>query len=93
MILSGILFLSLLDLAMTIGWIESGQATEGNPVMAYLLTIGGYPLFAVVKVWLVGAGVWLLDRFWHNPLARGGAWIAILAYAWIVGYHAQAIAA
>lgn len=90
-ILPTILLLSLTDLILTILWIEIGIAIEGNPLMAVLIDHGGYPLFAAVKLALVGAGVWVMDRFWHKDLAEWGAWISMIIYAGICGYHTHAL--
>ncbi|MDQ3135485.1 MAG: DUF5658 family protein [Acidobacteriota bacterium] len=85
---SGLLFvLNLLDAQLTVLWVRSGLATEGNWLMAYLLDRGNTP-FLLTKL-LVGAGVaYILYRWSHLRTARGGLKLALGLYASLMFIHA-----
>lgn len=89
-ILRAVLVLNLVDAIMTMAWIESGQATEANPLMADL--VHHVPaLFVLVKTALVGFGCLILWRRRKRPLAIVSSFIAFLLYYWIVLYHLHAL--
>lgn len=82
-----ILFLlNLIDAVVSIGWVRSGIATEGNHLMAAFLDAGNLPFLAAklgmgtlcCAVLLIGA-----DR----KLARVGVSIALVVYVCVMGLH------
>jgi hypothetical protein len=83
-----LLIFNALDGAFTTLWVQSGQATEANPVMAALLHVGVLPFFAakVLLVTLGGAALWHASK---RPLAQLGL-IAVLAlYAAVIAVHLE----
>lgn len=83
------LILNLLDAVMTLYWIWSGQAIEGNPLMAPV--IAAHPvLFVVVKSALVGAGSLLLWTFRKRRLAVVGMFMSFMLYYCVLLYHLSA---
>lgn len=78
--------LNLLDALLTIVWVRSGVATEGNQLMASLLDIGNGPFLAVkIVIGLVAAFV--LYRWGSKPLARYGLAVALAVYIGLMGIH------
>jgi len=78
--------LNLLDALLTIIWVRSGVATEGNQLMARLLDIGNGPFLGVkIAVGLVAAFV--LYKWGDRPLAKYGLSIAIAIYLGLMGVH------
>lgn len=78
--------LNLLDALLTIVWVRSGVATEGNQLMASLLDIGNGPFLAVkIVIGLITAVV--LYRWGTRPLARYGLAIALAVYIGLMGIH------
>ncbi len=78
--------LNLLDALLTIVWVRSGVATEGNQLMASLLDIGNGP-FLIVKIAIgLVAGV-VLIRWGSRPLARYGLVIALAVYLGLMAIH------
>jgi hypothetical protein len=85
-----ILALNLADAVFTLGWIDVGLATEGNPVMAAMLSL--HPLtFVATKLGLVGLGLALLHRQRRNPTAQLAATFAFFVYVGILCYHLTAV--
>jgi len=79
--------LNWLDAQLTIVWVRSGAATEGNGLMAYLLDMGDAP-FLLTKL-LVGAFVaYTLYRFSHLALARRGLRFVLGLYLALMLVHA-----
>ena len=78
--------LNLLDALLTLVWVRSGVATEGNQLMASLLDIGNAPFLAVKLAIGVVAAVVLL-RWGARPLARYGLAIALAVYIGLMGIH------
>lgn len=71
---------------MTIAWIESGGATEINPLMDLL--IGIHPvLFMTTKILLVGLGTLLIWRFRDRSMAVGSLYLCVAAYSLLMLYH------
>ena len=60
--------LNLLDALLTIVWVRSGVATEGNQLMAGLLNVGNLP-FLTVKVMIGAVTATVLFRYSDKPLA------------------------
>ena len=78
--------LNLFDAVLTIVWVRSGVATEGNQLMASLLDIGNGP-FLGAKI-AVGLAVAIVLFKWGNrPLARYGLTIALALYIGLMGVH------
>lgn len=90
MLLAATLLFNLLDLVLTLIVVEAGLAVEANPAMAALLQVGGLP-FALCKLGLVSAGVWILWRHRRRQLAFAGATGICTAYAMVALYHVRSI--
>src|SRR5262245_50571593 len=82
-----------LDAQLTLVWIRLNVATEGNGLMARLLSHGEAPFLGLKLV--VGAfAAYILYRCAHIPLARRGMTLVLLIYAALMlvhtatGYHA-----
>jgi hypothetical protein len=79
--------LNWLDAQLTIVWVRAGLATEGNGLMGRLLEAGNMP-FLATKL-LVGAGVaYVLYRWSHLPVARGGMRLVLGLYVALMFVHA-----
>lgn len=78
--------LNLLDALLTIVWVRSGVATEGNQLMASLLDIGNWP-FLGVKIVIGAFAAFVLWRWGNRPLARYGLVIALAVYIGLMGIH------
>ena len=78
--------LNLLDALLTLIWVRSGVATEGNRLMARLLDIGDYTFLGTKLVIGIIAAAVLLK--WGNlPIARYGVSIALVLYVGLMGIH------
>ncbi|HEX8851952.1 MAG TPA: DUF5658 family protein [Pyrinomonadaceae bacterium] len=81
--------LNALDAQLTILWVRTGIATEGNGLMARLLELGDTP-FLLTKL-AVGAFVaYTLCRFSHLTLARKGLSLVLGLYLALMLVHASA---
>jgi hypothetical protein len=78
--------LNLLDALLTILWVRSGVATEGNQLMASLLDIGNVP-FLGVKIAIGAVAAIVLFRWGSRPLARYGLAVALAVYIGLMGVH------
>ena len=78
--------LNLLDALLTIVWVRSGVATEGNQLMASLLDIGNGP-FLTVKVAIGLVATLVLIRYGNKPVARYGLVVALAVYVGLMGIH------
>lgn len=78
--------LNLLDALLTIVWVRSGVATEGNQLMASLLDIGNGP-FLAVKIAIGAVAALVLLRSGNRPLAKYGLAIALAIYIGLMGIH------
>jgi hypothetical protein len=78
--------LNLLDALLTIVWVRSGVATEGNQLMAHLLDIGNGP-FLTVKAAMGFIATLVLVRFGQRRMARYGLVIALAVYIGLMGIH------
>lgn len=89
-LLAAINALSLLDFLLTYHELESGLASEGNPIMAALFTAGPTQawLFKSAVVLLVCVGIW---RGRHMRAVLGVAVLAFAAFASVIGYHLVAL--
>lgn len=80
-------FLNLLDAQLTVIWVRTNVATEGNGLMARLLDLGDAP-FIAVKI-LVGAfAAYVLYRCSRYTLARKGLTLVLGLYIALMGVHA-----
>jgi hypothetical protein len=79
--------LNLLDALLTIIWVRTGIATEGNQLMAKLLDIGNFP-FLSVKIAVGAVAALVLLRFANRPLARYGLTVSLAAYLGLMCVHA-----
>lgn len=78
--------LNLLDALLTIVWVRTGVATEGNQLMASLLDIGDGP-FLGVKIVVGAAAALVLFKWGTRPLARYGLAVALAVYLGLMGIH------
>jgi hypothetical protein len=78
--------LNLLDALLTLVWVRSGVATEGNHLMARLLEIGDLS-FLAVKVAIGLVTVVVLLRWSDLKLARYGLAVALAVYISLMGIH------
>src|SRR5256885_15308951 len=79
--------LNWLDAQLTLLWVHSNIATEGNGLMGQLLKVGDAP-FMLVKL-LVGAfAAYTLYRCSHLPLARRGMRLVLTVYVALMLVHA-----
>ena len=78
--------LNLLDALLTIVWVRSGVATEGNQLMASLLDIGNGPVLGV-KIFIGLFAAIVLYRWGTRPLARYGLAVALAVYIGLMGIH------
>lgn len=79
--------LNLVDAQLTVLWVRTNVATEGNGLMARLLELGDAP-FMIVKV-LVGAfAAYVLYRCSRYNLARRGLTVVLGLYIALMAVHA-----
>ena len=78
--------LNLLDALLTIVWVRSGVATEGNQLMASLLDIGNGP-FLLTKIAIGTIAAVVLIRWGSRPMARYGLAVALAVYIGLMGVH------
>lgn len=79
--------LNWLDAQLTILWVRTNVATEGNGLMAYLLDLGNTP-FLLTKLAIGGFTAYLLYRCSHLKLARGGLSLVLGIYLALMLVHA-----
>ena len=78
--------LNLLDAILTIIWVRSGVAPEGNELMAGLLDMGNIP-FLAVKIAMGTFAAIVLLRWGNRKLARYGVAVALAVYISVMGVH------
>jgi len=78
--------LNLLDALLTIFWVRSGVATEGNQLMAELLNVGNFP-FLMVKVAMGAVAAVVLFRYASSRLAKFGLTVSLAIYLGLMGIH------
>jgi len=87
-IVAGVLILNVADAVLTLRWIDTGRAREGNVLLAGLAH--HHPLvFVAVKLTLIGLGALLLWRLRRHRLAVLPLFVAFMAYYWLLIYHLQ----
>ncbi len=78
--------LNLLDALLTLVWVRSGSATEGNQLMAHLLDIGDLTfLSAKIGMGLIVAVVLL--KWGNRKVAKYGVTVALTLYIGLMGVH------
>jgi hypothetical protein len=78
--------LNMLDALLTVIWVRSGVATEGNRLMASLLDVGNFP-FLAVKITIGAVAALVLVRWGNRPMARYGLAVALAIYISLMGIH------
>lgn len=89
-LLAATLVFNLLDIVLTLTVVVLGIAVEANPLMARVLDVGPVP-FALLKLGIVSAGVWVLFHHRHHRLASVGTCAVFTAYAALMVWHMQSI--
>ncbi|HEX8773316.1 MAG TPA: DUF5658 family protein [Pyrinomonadaceae bacterium] len=79
--------LNWLDAQLTIIWVRSNLATEGNGLMARLLEMGDAQ-FLSVKLLIGAFAAYILYRYANRPLARRGMTLALGIYCALMFVHA-----
>ncbi len=79
--------LNWLDAQLTLLWVHSNIATEGNGLMGQLLKVGDAP-FMLVKLMVGAFAAYTLYRCSHLPLARRGMRLVLTIYATLMLVHA-----
>ena len=79
-------FLNWLDAQLTIIWVRSNLATEGNGLMAHLLNQGDTQ-FLAVKLALGAFAAYVLYRCSHLPLAQRGMKVVLGIYMALMLVH------
>lgn len=79
--------LNWLDAQLTLVWIRLNVATEGNALMAHVLSYGDWT-FLGAKIVVGGFAAFVLYRCAHLPLAKYGLSIVLGLYALLMLVHA-----
>jgi hypothetical protein len=79
--------LNWIDAQLTLFWVRSNIATEGNGLMSQLLDVGDAP-FMLVKLAIGAFAAYTLYRCSHLPLARRGMQLVLGVYAVLMVAHA-----
>ena len=79
--------LNWLDGQLTLFWVHSNIASEGNTLMNELLSLGDGP-FILVKIAIGAFAAFVLYRCSHLPLARRGMQLVLSIYAVLMLAHA-----
>jgi Domain of unknown function (DUF5658) len=80
--------LNWVDAQLTLFWVHSRLATEGNGLMNELLKAGDAP-FLLVKIAIGAFAAYTLYRCSHLPLARRGMQLVLTVYAALMMVHAM----
>ena len=78
--------LNWLDAQLTLFWVRSNIATEGNGLMDRLLQFGDGP-FLLTKLAIGGFAAYVLYRCSHLPVARRGMKLVLAVYAALMLVH------
>ena len=78
--------LNWIDAQLTLIWVRSGVASEGNGLMNELLKIGDGP-FLLAKIAVGAFAAYVFYRCAHLPLARRGMQIALAIYCLVMFAH------
>jgi hypothetical protein len=79
--------LNWLDAQLTLLWVRSNLASEGNGLMARLLDLGNFP-FLFTKLAIGGFAAYVLYRCSHLTLARRGMTLVLAVYLALMIIHA-----
>ena len=79
--------LNWLDAQLTILWVRLNVATEGNNLMAHLLSLGENQ-FLLFKLGIGGFAAFVLYRAGHLPLAKRGMRLVLAIYLGLMLMHA-----
>ncbi|MFS8084190.1 MAG: DUF5658 family protein [Acidobacteriota bacterium] len=79
--------LNFLDAQLTLFWVHSNVASEGNGLMNRLLSMGDGP-FLLVKLAVGAFAAYTLYRCSHLPLARRGMQLVLTIYIALMFIHA-----
>ena len=79
--------LNWLDAQLTLVWIHMDVATEGNGLMARVLSHGELP-FIGVKIVIGFFAAYILYRASHFPIARHGLSLVLAVYTGLMVIHA-----
>jgi len=79
--------LNWLDAQLTLFWVHSNIASEGNGLMSALLRVGDAP-FMLVKLMVGAFAAYTLYRCSHLPLARRGMQLVLTIYLALMLAHA-----
>jgi hypothetical protein len=79
--------LNWLDAQLTLVWVRSNLATEGNGLMARLLNFGDNP-FLFAKLAIGAFAAYILYRYSHLTLARRGMQVVLGIYFALMFLHA-----
>jgi len=78
--------LNWVDAQLTLYWVKSNIASEGNRLMAQLISIGDGP-FLLFKLAIGAFAAYTLYRFAHLPIARRGMQLVLAVYAALMVAH------
>lgn len=78
--------LNWLDAQLTLFWVHSNIATEGNSLMAQLLKVGDAP-FMLTKLAVGAFAAYMLYRCSHLTIARRGMHVVLTVYAALMFAH------
>lgn len=78
--------LNWLDAQLTLFWVHSNVATEGNGLMNQLLRLGDAP-FILVKLAIGAFAAYMLYRASHIALARYGMRLVLTVYGLLMMAH------
>jgi hypothetical protein len=78
--------LNLLDAILTLIWVRSGSATEGNHLMASLLDMGDYPFF-LAKLAMGTITAVVILKFGYKKIAKPLVSFALVLYIGLMGVH------
>jgi hypothetical protein len=79
--------LNWIDAQLTLIWVRSGLASEGNGLMNWLLKLGDAP-FLLAKLAVGAFAAYVFYRCAHLPLARRGLEVALVVYCVLMLAHA-----
>jgi hypothetical protein len=79
--------LNWIDAQLTLFWVHSNIASEGNGLMSQLLKVGDAP-FLLVKLAIGAFAAYTLYRCADLPLARRGMQLVLTIYAALMVAHA-----
>ena len=78
--------LNWIDAQLTLFWVHSNAATEGNGLMAQLLRAGDAP-FLLTKLAVGGFAAYVLYRCGHLPVAQRGMRLVLAVYGALMFVH------